>query len=131
VRACGHAGMRACGHAGMRACGHAGMRACGVRLDERMDFVLSAIAQAECVDLRDMSSRLVCTPRLAAAVFTAAALALTAPAVGLASTTSHHAVPTAHIALGLMDSHVSVRHSFRHQAVKKHRQAAEFTATSW
>jgi hypothetical protein len=78
-----------------------------------------------------MRSRRLCTPRLAAALVAAAALALTAPAASLASSSSRQAGPTAHIALGLMDSGVGVRHSSRHHAVKKHQQAAEFTATSW
>ena len=95
-----------------------------------MDFVQIVIGRPGCVDLRDMPSRLVCTHRLGAALCAATALALTAPTVSLASTSSRHAGPTAHIALGLMDSGVGVRHSSRHHAVKKHRQAAAHTATS-
>jgi hypothetical protein len=94
-----------------------------------MDFVLSVIAGPGCVDQRDMPSRLLRTPRLAAALFAAAALALTAPAVGLASTSTEHAGPTAHIALGLMDSGVGMRHSFQHHAVK-HRPIARLIVTS-
>jgi hypothetical protein len=81
------------------------------------------------VDLRDMPSRLLCTPRLAAALLATAALGLAAPAVGLASSQTRHAGPTAHIALGLMDS--GVRHAPAHHAVRRHQRVAAFTTTSW
>jgi type IV secretory pathway protease TraF len=74
-----------------------------------------------------MASRIRFSPRPAAALLAAGALMLTAPAAGLASSQTHRSGPTAHVALGLMDS--GVRHSPRHHAVKRHRHAARHAAT--
>jgi hypothetical protein len=74
-----------------------------------------------------MASRIPFSSRPAVALLAAAALMLTAPAAGLASAQTHHSGPTAHVALGLMDS--GVRHAPRHHGVKRHRHAGHATAT--
>jgi hypothetical protein len=74
-----------------------------------------------------MPSRFLCISRLATATVAAGALALTAPAVGLASSRPHHVAPTARIALGLMDSGA---HPARPHHVAKRHQHADHRASA-
>jgi hypothetical protein len=90
------------------------------RLDTCSGIAPIAAEPRRGADEEGMTSRLLRLSRPAAAFVAAAAIALAAPAASLASSQTGHSGPTAHIALGLMDSHSMHHHVVKHHAVKRH-----------